>query len=352
MSRALRLVGWAAFAAAGPVLLWSVPHLPFVTTSHLVFIAITALATTGLGLIMGFAGQVSLGHAAFYGMGGYATAILSVDYAWPPVAGIVVGVAVAALVAAVVARLVFRATEHFLAMATLAFGLIFFYFLQHARDLTGGNAGRGDIPKLAVGPLQFTTNTRMFLLTWALVVLGALVARNVVRSRTGRALQALGTSQVAAGCCGVDLVRAKVGVFVLGAVYAALAGSMYAHHVTYISPDEFGLLQSIQFLIVAIVGGLTSVYGAAVGAVVLILLTELGRDLVPVFLEGATGPYELVIYGLILVVILVFLPRGVAGTISHRYSQRHLLAVEAEGTALEGGPPAEEQPPAGQEVAP
>jgi branched-chain amino acid transport system permease protein len=126
----------------------------------------------------------------------------------------------------------------------------------------------------------------------------------------------------------VDLVRAKVSVFALGGCYAAVAGSLYAHHVTYISPDEFGLLRSIQFLIVVIVGGLTSVWGAVVGAVVLALLTEAGRELVPLVVSGATGPYELVIYGLILVVVLVFFPRGIAGSTAHAFWKRRQSSAQ------------------------
>lgn len=317
-----RIVGWLLAVAAGPLLLAAVPHMPFMNTGHLVFSAIAALAATGLTLIMGFAGQVSLGHAAFYGIGAYTTAFLTVDYGVAPALAIVVGMVLAAVTSVIVARAVFRAQEHFLAMATLAFGLIFFFFLQYARDLTGGNSGRGGIPKLAVGPFEFTTTTRMFLLIWAVLLLGVLIARNVTDSRTGRALRAMGASPVAASCSGVNLVKAKVSVFALGGTYAALAGSLYAHHVTYISPEEFGLLTSIEFLIIVIVGGLTSVWGAVVGAVVLTVLTEAGREIVPLFIQGATGPYELVIFGLILVVVLVFFPRGIAGSIAHAWWQR------------------------------
>ena len=338
MSWPLRLAGWALFLLAGVTLLPIVDALPFLTRSHLVFLAIMALAATGLTMIMGLAGQISLGHAAFYGMGGYASAILTVDHGWHPVAALLFGVALAAAVSAVVARLVFRVTEHYLAMATLAFGLIFYFALRHFRSLTGGSTGRGGIDKVALGPLELTTNTRMFLFVWVVLALGVLLARNILHSRTGRALQALWSSPVAASCCGINLVRAKVAVFALGGAYAALAGSLYAHHVTYVSPDEFGLLRSIQFLIVVIVGGLTSVWGGVVGAVALLFLTEFGRDLVPVFVEGATGPYELVIYGLVLVIVLLFFQRGIAGTVSHRWRVRQRSRMLEEADARAGAP--------------
>jgi branched-chain amino acid transport system permease protein len=317
-----RLAGWALFVLAGPALLALAGQVPFLTSGRLVFLAITALAAVGLCLIMGFAGQVSLGHAAFYAVGAYASGILTAGYGVPPIVALLAGMVLAGAAAAGVARAVFRVSGHFLAMATLAFGLILYYSLGHFRTVTGGNAGRGGIPKLAIGSWEATTDTRMFLLCWALVVLGVLVARNVVDSRTGRALRATGASEVAAGCCGVNVVRAKVGVFVLGALYAAVAGSLYAHYVTYIAPEEFGLLKSIQFLVVATVGGLTSVWGGPVGAVVLVLLTEASREAIPLFVEGATGPYELTIYGLVLVVVLLLFNRGIAGGIAHAWRAR------------------------------
>jgi branched-chain amino acid transport system permease protein len=198
-------------------------------------------------------------------------------------------------------------------MATLAFGLIFFFLIRSAEGLTGGNNGIGGIPLLSVGPWQVTGDERMFLLAWLIMTLGLLLARNIVDSRTGRALRALGSSEVAAGCCGVNVARAKVAVFVTGAMYASLAGSLYALYVTYISPEAFGVLVSIQFLVISTVGGLTSVWGAPVGAAFLVLLTELTREVVPIFVEGATGSYELVAYGLALVIVLLVFKQGIAG---------------------------------------
>jgi branched-chain amino acid transport system permease protein len=318
----LRASGWAAFVLAGPLLQAVSRVVPFLTGANLVFTALTAIAATGLTLIMGFAGQVSLGHAAFYGIGAYATAILTVDAGLPPGAAILAGMVVAGLAAAAVGRAVFRVRGHFLAMATLAFGLIFFYVAGHFASLTGGNAGRGGIPKLAIGAWYAITDARMFLLAWAVLVVGVALARNIVTSRTGRALRAIASSEVAAACSGVDVVRAKTSVFVVGALYASLAGSLYAHYVTYIAPDAFGLLTSISFLVVATVGGLGSVWGAAAGAVFVVMLTELTRDVVPRFVSGATGSYEITAYGLVLVLVLLLARRGIAGSITAAWQRR------------------------------
>ncbi len=318
----LRTAGWAAFVLAGPLLLVASRVVPLLSGSNLVFMGLTAIAATGLTLIMGFAGQVSLGHAAFYGIGAYATAILTVDAALPPGLAILAGMVVAGVAAAAVGRAVFRVRGHFLAMATLAFGLIFFYVTGHFASITGGNAGRGGIPRLAIGTWYAVTDERMFLLAWAVLVVGVALARNIVTSRTGRALRAVASSEVAAACSGVDVVRAKTSVFVVGALYAALAGSLYAHYVTYIAPDAFGLLTSISFLVVATVGGLGSVWGAAVGAVFVVVLTEITRDVVPRFVSGATGSYEITAYGLALVLILLLARRGIAGSIAAAWAAR------------------------------
>lgn len=327
MSWPWRLAGWAAFAISGPLLLLAAESIPFLNATQLVFTAIVALAATGLGLVMGLAGQASLGHAAFYGIGAYSTAILTVEHGWSPWLAMAAGAAIAGAVAALVARSVFRAVEHFLAMATLAFGLIFVVAIQHFDDLTGGNGGRGGIAKLSVFGVELTDASRMFHLVWAVLVLGVLLARNLVHSRAGRALRALGESPVAAACCGVNVVRFKVSVFVLAGVYGALAGSFYAHQVTYVSPEEFGLQRSIEFLIVVVVGGLTSSWGAAVGAFVLLFVTETSRDVVPRFVDGATGPYELTVYGLLLVVVLIAFSHGIAGTVTRLWQRRRLAGI-------------------------
>lgn len=330
MKPPLRIAGWLAFAAAGPLLLNLADTIPFLSTTKLVFAAITALAASGLSLVMGLAGQVSLGHAAFYGIGAYSTAILTVEHGWSPWLAMVAGVVLAAAVAALVARAVFRAVEHFLAMATLAAGLIFVVAVQHFSDLTGGNGGRGGIAKLSVFGIALDDASRMFGFVWALLIIGVVIARNLVDSRAGRALRALGASPVAAGCCGVNVVRFKVSVFVLAAAYGAIAGSLYAHQVTFISPDEFGLQMSIEMLIIVVVGGLASPWGAVVGAFALLFVTEASRDVVPRFVDGATGPYELTVYGLLLIVVLIAFRRGLAGTVTHRWRSRQYSTVGGE----------------------
>jgi branched-chain amino acid transport system permease protein len=287
-----------------------------------VFLALAAIAATGLVLIMGFSGQVSLGHAAFYGIGAYSTGILTVDQRLAPPVAMVAGLAISGVAAAVLGLAVFRLRGHFLAMATLAFGLFFFHLLTFADDLTGGNTGRGGIPRLGVGTWSVITDHRMFLVAWLVLGLGLLLASNLAASGIGRALRATGASEIAAASSGVDVLRMRVGVFVVGALYASLAGSLYAHYVTFVSPNAFGLLTSVRFLVIATVGGLGSVWGGLVGAVLITLLAEGARWILPRFVEGGTGGYELLVYGGALVVVLVVVRRGVADAVVHALRSR------------------------------
>jgi branched-chain amino acid transport system permease protein len=296
----------AAFVAAGPLLLAVAELLPFLAGSNLVFMALGALAATGLTLLMGFGGQVSLGHAAFYGVGAYTLALLTVERGWSPAPALLAGVALAAGLAALLGLAVLRVRGHFLAMATLAFGLVCFFFVRGS-EFAGANQGIGGIPAL-----PFESDEAAFLALWGLLALGVVVAHNLVESRTGRALRALGASETAAGTCGIDVARAKVVVFVIGAVYAAVAGGLYAMYVTYINPDAFGVLVSLQFLVMAVVGGLRAVWGATLGAVFVVGLTELSRESVPLVFADAAGSYEIVAYGLALVLVLLVAREGLA----------------------------------------
>ncbi|MGH2801473.1 MAG: branched-chain amino acid ABC transporter permease [Thermoleophilaceae bacterium] len=308
-----RWFAFVAFLLAGPLLVVATEVLTFLSGTNLVFIGFAALAATGLTLIMGFAGQVSLGHAAFYGVGAYTVALLTVKQGWAPFPAILAGVGVCAVLAALLGVAVLRIRGHFLAMATLAFGLIFFFYVRGA-EYAGGNQGIGGIPPLTIGGWDISgEDESTFLFTWALLALGIVVAQNLVDSRTGRSLRALGASEVAASTSGIDVARAKVAVFVVGALYASVAGSLYAMYVSYINPDAFGVLVSLQFLVISTIGGLRSVWGAAAGAIFVVSLTELSREVVPLFFEEAAGSYEIVAYGIALVVVLLALRQGIVG---------------------------------------
>ncbi|MBI4495687.1 MAG: branched-chain amino acid ABC transporter permease, partial [Deltaproteobacteria bacterium] len=228
--------------------------------SLLVFLGINALITLGLNLLVGYAGQISLGHAAFYGIGAYASGILTVKYSLHPLAALAAGLGAAAAVAFVVGVPTLRLKGHYMAVATLGFGEILYIVFNELAPLTGGPSGLSGIPPLTLfaRPLE---GAAYLYLVWAILLLLFIFSLNVINSRIGRALRSLHGSELAAQAMGVGASHYKVQVFVLSAVYAALAGSLYAHFVTFISPNSFGLMFSILLIMMVVVGGAGTIWG-------------------------------------------------------------------------------------------
>lgn len=303
-----------------------------------VFIGLAAVVVAGLSLLMGFAGQVSLGQAAFYAIGAYTAALLAKDVGVPPLLAMALATAATAGVAVIVGLPLFRLRSHYLAFATLAFQLIVLSVVGEVRSLTGGDTGLTAIPALSLGPLAVEGQYRAFIfayITWVLAAAVLLLNRNLVRSRPGRALRALATSEAGALASGVAVGRLKLQVFALSAAYAGLAGGVYAFFVSYIAPGSFPVLLSIQFLIMATVGGLGSVSGSVVGATVIYLLiqvlTRLGT--LPGMPLHAPAVFSYAVYGLVLVLILLLLPQGLIPAIQARLgASRAVSAVEASVT--------------------
>jgi branched-chain amino acid transport system permease protein len=267
----------------------------------LIFIGIYAIATMGLNLLLGYAGQISLGHAAFFALGAYVPAILTTRYEVPCVAGAAAAVALAAAVAYVVGLPCLRLKGHYLAMGTLAFGEIIHIVLNAEIDLTGGPSGIAGIPMLGIGSMQADSDVKYFLVVWVLFLLLFALTRNIINSRPGRALQALHGSEHAASAMGIDVAGMKLMVFVLSAAYAALAGVLYVHFVTFISPDAGTVMLSIKMVTMVVVGGMGHLWGGLLGASLLTVLPE-----VLSYFED----YDMLIYGGILLVMVMFLPGG------------------------------------------
>lgn len=327
--------GLAALAAG----LAAVPLLnrePYIL-STLIVVGLYALVGTGLGLLMGHAGQVSLGQSAFYGIGAYTTALLSVRLGWSPWAGILAAVLLAAAVAWVLGLLTLRLEGDYLALATLAFGVIVYILLVEMKDLTGGPSGIVAVPALSLPGFAFKNDLRWYYLVWGLVLAGLLVYRNVVSSRVGRALRAIQGSEYAARALGIDVGAYKLQVFVLSAAYAALPGALYAHYISFISPSPFNFHASIQFLIIGVIGGLSSLWGSVFGAAAVVVLAEVLKEVVPRLIRGAGGEFEIIVYGLLLVVILIFAPEGLGGALDRLAGRRRRpTAAPPAGAAREG----------------
>jgi branched-chain amino acid transport system permease protein len=296
------------------VLLGAVPRIspsPYVLTVG-VFIALNAMVVFGLSLLMGYAGQISLGHGAFYGLGAYVSAIATTRSSHPlnPWLGIVLGMALTGVLAWLVGRPTLRLRGHYLAMATLGLGIIIQIVFQEATGLTQGHDGISGIPALTLGSFELNSDARFYYLAWPVALLVMLLSWNIVNSRVGRALRAIHDSELAAATSGVDTARCKVQIFVLSAIYASLAGSLYAHYIRYISPNTFGFSLSISLVVMVVVGGSRSLWGVLIGTALMTVLRELLLKL------GAAVPKlehsDVVLFGLILMLVVIFAPQGLA----------------------------------------
>ncbi len=284
-------------------------------------IGLNTMVVVGLNLLIGFAGQISLGHAAFYGMGAYLSAVLTTTYHFPPWPALIIAMVATGAVAYFVGYPSLRLKGHYLVMATLAFSMIVYICMVELDKITGGPSGLPGIPPLSIGKLTFDNDFKNFYLIWAFTFLSILVSLNLVNSRVGRALKAIHGSEIAANTLGVDTDTYKAKVFVLSAIFASLSGSLYAHYLTFISPRSFDFYYSIQVVTMVIVGGMGSIWGAFFGAGLLTVLSEVLH---------VAEKYNIIAYGVILTLVLIFLPEGIlVGT--YNLYQRHKIAALIEG---------------------
>lgn len=290
---------------------WFVPSY---YTGLLTLVGIYSLVTLGLNLFMGYAGQVSLGQAAFVGIGAYTSAVLSVKLQQTPWVGALGGAFVAALVAYVLSFVALRLRENLLALATLALGIVINVAFNEW-EFIGGSSGFKDIPGFRLG--AFTFDPRAYaILSWALVAVGIWFAGNLVRSSFGRSLIAISAGELGAQALGVDPERLKRQTFVLSAVYAGIAGAVYASYQSYIDPSSFGFLLSVNFVLMCVIGGLRSLWGAVIGAAIVVALGEVLKAVVPIVLPSARGDFQQFFLGAILIAILIVLPRGITSRFS------------------------------------
>ena len=271
----------------------------------MIFAGIYCLITIGLSILMGYGGQISLGQAAFYGIGAYVSGILTAKYGLNPWACMLIGAIVAAGVALLVGAPSLKLRGHYLAMATLAFGIIIFIVFNEEIEWTGGPDGMTGIPGLSLFGFEFDSIERYYYLVWAIVFAAFIFTINVIQSRTGRALRAIHVSESAANAMGVDISRLKIIIFIYSAILASLGGSLYAHYMNFINPTTFDLFFSIKLLIMIALGGMHDIWGAIIGA---ILITFLSFEWLHYFEE-----FEIIVYGAILLLITIFLPHGLAG---------------------------------------
>lgn len=273
--------------------------------------AINAVIVLGLNLLIGFAGQISLGHAGFLGIGAYASAVLPTHFGWHPVLAMAAGALVTGILAGLVARPIFKLKGHYLAMATLGLGIILNIAIRNEAAWTGGPDGM-PVPAMGLFGFELASDKHWYWVVALLLSVSVWASLNLIDSPFGRALRALHGSEVASQVVGVDVVRYKVAIFVLSAVFASLMGSVTAHYVGFVTPNLADFFHSIELVTMVVIGGMASVYGSLVGAV---LLTALPQALVT--FEG----WETVAFGSILMLCMIFMPKGLVPTLAAKFGK-------------------------------
>ncbi|TLN01534.1 branched-chain amino acid ABC transporter permease [bacterium] len=272
---------------------------------------LNTILAIGLNLLLGYAGQISLGHAAFFGLAAYTSGILTATHGWPVAAGAVAAIFLVGIIAYVIGKPTLKLKGHYLAMGTLGFGIIIYIILNEATAITGGPSGFTGIPKFELFGFTPTRDIEFYYLIWATVFAVFVISQNIMHSRQGRALRAIHTSEAGASVLGINVAGYKLFVFVLSAVFAAIAGVLYAHYITFVSPGSFGFSFSVLLVTMVVLGGMASLWGSIFGALFLTALPEFLR---------AVENYDIIIYGAILVLCMIFLPGGLAEAL-HRLAK-------------------------------
>ncbi|MBV7481584.1 branched-chain amino acid ABC transporter permease [Bordetella sp. BOR01] len=290
---------------------------------------ISAIAVIGLNFVFGYAGLISLAHAAFVGVAAYLVAILTTTHGWNPWLAALLAIAATCLCAYVTGCILLRLKGHYLALATLGLNVSFTIVVSNWLDVTGGSNGISGIPALSLAGIALDDERGFYWFSLAVLALLAALAACVRHSHAGRALMAVRDDELATAMTGLPVTRIKVAAFTLGAAYAAVAGCLFAFHIRFVSPEDFNFSHSIIYLAMLIVGGEGSIVGAMLGAV--------GVTLLPELLRGVGNAY-LLVFGLLVLVILVVLPRGLISLVDPAtYRRRGRPGVVA--PAAHGGRP-------------
>jgi branched-chain amino acid transport system permease protein len=290
------LAAWAlvpAFASRGLV-------------DMLVFTALYSIAGLGVSFLLGQCGIVSLAQSVFFGIGAYASAWCTTHLGWPALTGFVIGMGVSAAIALAVGWPVLRLSGYFLALATLALAMIGQVLFLEWDWLTGGTLGIGGIPRLSLFGFELKSPQRFYYAVWPVAVLVLWLHANLLKSRNGYAMRAMRDAPAAASVLGVDTHVLKVKIFVLSAVLGALAGSLFAHYVSFVSVDSFTVDRAINFLLLAVLGGTRTIAGTVLGALFVTVMPHL--------LSGF-GDIHPLLFAACLIAAVMFLPEGFGGAL-------------------------------------
>lgn len=287
------------------------------------FVALYSMIALGLCLLVGYGGQLSISHSAFFAIGAYASAIFCLKLGWHPIPAMAAAQVVSGLISWGIGAAVLRLKGHYLAIATLSFTMIVGIAIKEMTWLTGGLQGLGSIPNLSFGKFAIDSDLRFYYVAWPVVMALLLFAINLVDSRLGRAFRAIKEGEDVARLFAVNAKAYKIKLFVLSSIYASIAGSLFAHFVTFISPAAASVVFAIDIILVLALGGFTMLWGAMVGAAALTFLNEY---------LASFADYKRVVYGLALVAIMMFFPNGLvvgARSVALRIAQLLRLRREA-----------------------
>lgn len=297
LRRHAAFIGFAAVAMAAPLFTQNIYYL-----SVLAFMATRLMIVLGLNLLMGQAGQISLGHAAFAGIGAYGSAILTTRWEVNPWLAMALAALFAAVVAGIIGVPTLKLKGHYLAMGTLGFGEIVYILLVQFKWLTNGTDGISGIPSLALAGIDFGSPRAFHWLVWGVALIMLRISLNLVDSRVGRSLKALHRGEIAAMSLGVNTSYRKVQVLIVSAVFASIAGSFYVHYVHFVSPSSYTITFSVILVTTVIIGGLGKVWGAVLGSVLMMVVPEFLRQY---------QDYTNLVFGVMLILIMIFLPGGI-----------------------------------------
>jgi branched-chain amino acid transport system permease protein len=314
--QAIHRYGFYAFAAFMLVLMPLLPLPPFWVT-QLNMIGLYSIASLGLVLLTGVAGLTSFGQAAFVGVGAYTAAFLATKLGISPWLTLLVGIGLSVAVALVLGSITLRMSGHYLPLATIAWGLALNYTMANM-DFLGKYDGLMGVPPITVFGLALNDGKGMYLLIWAFALAAALAALHLLDSRPGRAIRALKSGTTMAEAMGISTFRYKLEVFVLAAILAAISGWLYAHFQRTVNPSPFGINKGIEYLFMAVLGGVGHVWGAFLGAGVVKLVEDQLQVLLP-RLIGTSGNFEVIVFGIVMVVVLKYAPEGLWSFVARRF---------------------------------
>lgn len=322
MKKHLSYAAVAAIALALPLV------VPRGAVDLLVFAAIYAIAGIGVGIALGYGGIINLAQAVFYGIGAFSVAIVTTRWGWPSLAGFPVALLLAGAVAWVLGWPILRLHGYFLALATLALSLMGSALFLEWDGLTGGTLGLGGIPPLAAFGFEVSQPVQFYYLAWGIVALCVFFAHNLVGARPGLAMRAMRSSPDAARALGITIHGLRVRVFVLSAFAGSLAGALFASYASFVSVQSFTVERSVSFLLVPVVGGARSPFGAVLGALFVVFAPEAMSGL---------GDVHQVLFGLSLVAVVIAVPDGIAGLLQRLFSRRPAARPRVTSAKLPAG---------------